>query len=228
MRPPEFASLARELTAIGRRFYGRGWVLGTSGNFSAALSRNPLRLAITASSVHKGTLRAAHILQVDDHGDVVGRSGSKPSAETLLHVEIMRRRGAAAGVVLHTHSIWSTILSGSLDHSEGGGLRVEGFEMLKGLDGVRTHEHREWIPIVENDQDMKRLAVVVGNMLEQNPDAHAFLLRRHGLYTWGTTLADAERHVEILEFLFETIGRTSGGTFHAKDEEVYHGVIEDS
>jgi methylthioribulose-1-phosphate dehydratase len=36
-------------------------------------------------------------------------------------------------------------------------------------------------------------------------------LRRHGLYTWGESLADAERHVEILEFLFETIGRTQGG-----------------
>ena len=78
--------------------------------------------------------------------------------------------------------------------------------MLKGLTGVSSHEHREWIPIVDNDQDMPRLAQRVGAMLEQRPDAHAFLLRRHGLYTWGDTLADAERHVEILEFLFETVG----------------------
>lgn len=221
---PQFAPLARELTAIGRRFYARGWALGTSGNFSAALSHDPLRLAITASSVHKGTLRAAHILQVDEQGNPVGRTAAKPSAETLLHVEIMRRRRESAGAVLHTHSVWSTILSGAFPHRDG--IWLEGFEMLKGLHGVRTHEHREWIPIVENDQDMTRLAVVVGDMLERNPGAHAFLLRRHGLYTWGTTLADAERHVEILEFLFETIGRT--GTFHAKEEEVYHGVIEDS
>jgi methylthioribulose-1-phosphate dehydratase len=48
-------------------------------------------------------------------------------------------------------------------------------------------------------------------MLDRSPQAHAFLLRRHGLYTWGESLADAERHVEILEFLFETIGRTQGG-----------------
>jgi methylthioribulose-1-phosphate dehydratase len=34
------------------------------------------------------------------------------------------------------------------------------------------------------------------------------VLQRHGLYTWGATLADAERHVEILEFLFEVRGRT--------------------
>ena len=48
----------------------------------------------------------------------------------------------------------------------------------------------------------------VGALLVEHPAAHAFLLRRHGLYTWGATLAEAERHVEILEFLFETLGRT--------------------
>jgi methylthioribulose-1-phosphate dehydratase len=82
--------------------------------------------------------------------------------------------------------------------------------MLKGLSGVTSHEHREWIPILENDQDMERLARRVEEALDKHHDAHAVLLRRHGLYTWGDTLADAERHLEILEFLFETIGR--GGT----------------
>ena len=88
-----------------------------------------------------------------------------------------------------------------------GGLEITGYEMLKGLRGVVSHEHREWVPIVENDQDMDRLARRVGETLDQRPDVHAILLRRHGLYTWGDTLADAARHVEILEFLFETMGR---------------------
>jgi len=86
--------------------------------------------------------------------------------------------------------------------------------MLKGLAGVTTHEHREWIPIIENDQDIPRLARRVAQTLTDTPHAHGFLIRRHGLYTWGDSLADAERHVEILEFLLETVGRTStvGGT----------------
>ena len=41
--------------------------------------------------------------------------------------------------------------------------------MLKGLDGVASHEHREWIPIVANDQDMARLARRVAETLSQNP-----------------------------------------------------------
>jgi methylthioribulose-1-phosphate dehydratase len=106
---------------------------------------------------------------------------------------------------LHTHSVWSTILSDL--HGADGGLAISGYEMLKGLDGVRTHEHREWIPIVPNDQDMPQLAQKVRRTLERDTASHAFLLHRHGLYTWGQTLADAQRHVEILEFLLETVGR---------------------
>jgi methylthioribulose-1-phosphate dehydratase len=195
--------IAAELAAVGRRFYSRGWVLSTSGNFSAVVSRAPFRLAITPSGTSKRDLAPAHILQCDERGGVVGRTARKPSGETLLHVEVARRR--LAGAVLHTHSVWSTMLSDR--HAAEGGLSIEGYEMLKGLKGVTSHEHQEWIPILDNDQDIRRLARAVGDTLAERQGVHAFLLRRHGLYAWGDTLEEAERHVEILEFLFEAIGR---------------------
>jgi methylthioribulose-1-phosphate dehydratase len=210
---------AEALAAAGRRFHARGWVLGTSGNFSVVTSRDPMRLAITASSVDKGALTPSQILDIDESCGVHGGTGN-PSAETLLHFEIIRRRGA--GAVLHTHSVWSTLLSDS--HGLDRGLAIEGYEMLKGLDGVRTHEHREWVPIVANDQNMTRLAGVVGHTLEQHPDAHGILLQRHGLYTWGASLAEAVRHVEIMEFLFETLGRTA--TYRSRGG--HHGIAQDS
>jgi methylthioribulose-1-phosphate dehydratase len=80
--------------------------------------------------------------------------------------------------------------------------------MLKGLDGVTSHVHREWIPIIENSQDITALADSVGETLAKNKDAHGFLLRRHGLYAWGKDLKQAKRHIEIFEFLLETVGRT--------------------
>ena len=49
--------LSRRLVEIGREFYARGWVFGTSGNFSAVTQREPLRLAITSSGRDKGALR---------------------------------------------------------------------------------------------------------------------------------------------------------------------------
>src|SRR5437764_5603988 len=149
--PSSFAQLAAELTALGRLFYGRGWVLGTSGNFSAVVSRDPVRLAITSSGVDKGALAVEHILEIDDAAQVVAGNG-RPSAETLLHLSVVRLRGA--GAVLHTHSIWSNIVSGAGRD----GIAIEGHEMLKGLDGITTHEHREWLPMIDNSQDMRGLS----------------------------------------------------------------------
>jgi methylthioribulose-1-phosphate dehydratase len=203
MSPSPFPEIASQLVILGRRLDHRGWVLGTSGNFSAVVSRTPLRLAITPSGASKGDLDPDQMLEIDEQGRVMNGRKGQPSAEALLHLEIVRMRGA--GAVLHTHSVWGTILSDRFGTE--GGLTIEGFEMLKGLEGIRTHEHQEWIPILENDQDMKRLSAAVSTLLTTQPACHAFLLRRHGMYTWGETLPQALRHVEIVEFLLETVGR---------------------
>lgn len=202
-----FADLATQLVETGRHFHARGWVLGTSGNFSAVVKREPLRLAITTSGVDKGTLTAGQIVEIDEDGSVVAGSG-RPSAEASIHLAVAQVRGA--GAVLHTHSIWSTILS---DAATGDGLALQGYEMLKGLDGVGTHEHREWLPILDNTQDWVAAAPRIQTMLAEQPAAHGFLIRRHGLYTWGSDLGEARRHVEVLEFLFEAMGRKRGMTW---------------
>lgn len=178
-------------------------MLGTSGNLSAVSGSEPPRLAITASGAHKGALTPAQILQIDASGAVI-RGNGRPSDETRLHLTVVRVRGA--GAVLHTHSVWSTLLSETFGSE--GRLSIEGFEMLKGLAGVRTHEHREDLPIIENSQDMEALSSSFAEALDTYRGAHGVLLRRHGLYTWGRDLDEARRHVEIFEFLFEVIGRT--------------------
>jgi methylthioribulose-1-phosphate dehydratase len=205
------SSILQQLADVGRRFDQRGWVLGTSGNFSVVLGREPLRLAITASGTFKGQLTPDQILEIDGGGAVLNAPAGRPSAEARLHLEIVRGRGA--GAVLHTHSMWSTLLSDR--HAAAKGLAIEGYEMLKGLDGVATHEHREWIPILENDQDMSRLAGSVREVLLSQPPPHAFLLRRHGMYTWGATLSQAVRHVEIVEFLLEVVARSEATSWQS-------------
>lgn len=195
--------IATRLAEIGRGFYSRGWALGTSGNFSAVVNRDPLTLAMSSSGADKGSLSAEQILLIDDNAKVISDNRAKPSAESQLHVRIASEFGA--GAVLHTHSVWSTILSDF--HATAGGLTIEGYEMLKGLGGIQSHEHKEWLPIIENSQDMFALAETVSKTLRRFPSAHGFLLRRHGLYTWGKDLAEAKRHVEILEFLLEAIAR---------------------
>lgn len=198
----EFTQLADDLAKLGRNFYRRGWALGTSGNFSAVLTRDPLRLAITATGVDKGLLTGRQIVQIDSSRKLVEGS-LRPSDEAVLHLAVVRL--CDAGSVLHTHSVWSTLLSEA--YADLGGFWIEGYEMLKGLAQVRTHEHREWLPILENSQDLATLEREIETILRVHPNAHGLLLRRHGLYTWGRDLAQAKRHVEILEFLLEVLGR---------------------
>jgi methylthioribulose-1-phosphate dehydratase len=199
----ELSEVAAAFAQFGRDFYRRGWVLGTSGNFSAVVSREPFRLAITSTGADKGALTPQHILQIDDAGRPT-TGAALASAEARLHLVVARARPAAA--VLHTHSVWGTIVSEA--YADDGGVGITGYEMLKGLEGVRTHEHREWLPVIDNSQDWDASSRLVEEMLERHPESHGFLIRRHGLYTWGRSLAEAKRHVEILEFLMEVTGRT--------------------
>lgn len=197
-----FSELASDLAITAKALHARGWLLGTSGNLSAVVQREPLLLAMSPSGVDKGELFAEQILLVDEHARIVNGNG-KPSDETLLHIEIVKRQ---AGAVLHTHSVWNTIISDLFAGERG--IAIEGYEMLKGLVGVHTHEHSEWLPIIENSQDMSELAARISTVLTEQPNAHGLLLHKHGLYSWGENLREARRHIEILEFLLEALGRT--------------------
>jgi methylthioribulose-1-phosphate dehydratase len=199
---PGFTEIAASLAATAKALHARGWLLGTSGNLSAVVQQEPLLIAMSPSGVDKGELTADQILLVDENAFVI--NGGKPSDETLLHLEIVKQR--PAGAVLHTHSIWNTILSDLF--ADQSGFVIEGYEMLKGLAGVHTHGHREWLPIIDNSQDMPELAATIRAVLTEQPNAHGFLLHKHGLYSWGKDLREARRHIEILEFLLEVHGRT--------------------
>jgi methylthioribulose-1-phosphate dehydratase len=194
---------AAALVEVAHGLHRRGWMQGTSGNLSVVLERDPLRLAISQSGVDKGALEPQQVLPIDARGQVAEGFAGKASDETSLHLTLVRKAGA--GAVLHTHSVWGTLLSDL--HGDAGGFAIEGYEMLKGLSGVRSHSHREWMPILANSQDYEALGRELEALVERAPQAHGVLLRNHGLYAWGRDLAEARRHVEVLEFLFEVRAR---------------------
>lgn len=201
--PEKQQSPTEQLMQAGREFSQRGWVLGTSGNFSLLLARKPMRLIITSGDNEKGSLDETNFLELDDNAEILQGFG-KLSAETYLHLTLYRLLPKARSV-LHTHSVWGTILSDL--YFQDGSIDFEGYEILKGIAGVDTHEHKETIPIVENSEDHLALAHVIDNVIRENPNIHGIFLRRHGLYTWGSDVLQAKRHVEILEFLMEVAGR---------------------
>jgi methylthioribulose-1-phosphate dehydratase len=205
---PALAGLVQPIDAlreVGALFYNRGWSLGTSSNYSIVLSREPLELLVTASGKDKGRLSRGDFVRIGAGGKPLGEGQPKSSAETLLHVVAAAQ--PEVGAVLHTHSIWSTLLS-DLFHTQGG-LELSGYEMLKGLEGITTHDHTSWVEIFENTQDIPALAEQVRERINDpaDPLQHGYLIRKHGLYTWGRDLDEARRHVEIFEFLFECVAR---------------------
>jgi methylthioribulose-1-phosphate dehydratase len=196
---------AEALCALAHECARRGWVPATAGNFSFRDAESG-RIFITASGLDKGAIEPADLLEIGLDCRVVAGDG-KPSAETGLHGVIYRDR-PGTGAIVHVHTIWNTLLSDRF--AEAGAVSLEGYELLKALSGVETHEHRELVPVIENSQEYEGLSGKLAEVLREYPGAHGVLLRRHGLYTWGESVAGARRHLEALEFLFKVEARRVG------------------
>lgn len=191
----DFQLLADQLIDAGRLLSSQGMVPATSGNFSARLDDGGM--AITVSGRHKGRLARADIMRADADGNSL--DGNRPSAETLLHVQIYRRF-ADARCVLHPHSVNATLLSMLVDDD----VVLCDYEILKAFPGIDSHDCRVTVPVFDNDQDIARLAARVDARMDAGEETfHGYLISGHGFYTWGQSVDDALRHVEAFEFLFD-------------------------
>lgn len=189
----DFARAAQALCDYGRILYSRGWSPATSSNYSVRL--NDQCCALTSSGKHKGELTPADILVVDWTGQPL--TAGKPSAETLLHTQLYQR-DQGIGAVLHTHSPVAVVLSQIWPEES---LSMTGWELQKAFAGETSHEGTLTFPLFANDQDIGRLATRVEHRMQQQGQGHAYLIRGHGVYTWGKDLAECFRHLEALENL---------------------------
>lgn len=187
------------LTDAVRFFHGRGWCPATSSNFS---HRDPSREGfwVSQSGVDKGAFGPEHLMHVDEEGRPVPGEERRPSAETLLHAMVYRVRPAATSV-LHVHAPHSVVMSRAM--LKEGVVRLEGWELQKGLQGQTTHEAEVAIPIFDNAQDMIELVDRIEPRLSGDAHLVAFLLAGHGLYAFGRSVSEAKRHVEVVEALLE-------------------------
>ena len=183
-----------ELIEIGRLLHSRGWLPASGGNLSVRLEDE--RVLITASGSHKGHLTREDFVVVNLRGEILEGS-KKPSAETELHLLVYRLFPQVKSV-LHVHSMNSTLIS-RLTRED---IRLEGYELLKAFEGIKTHETSISVPVFENSQDMEELSKRIEKKLREEK-VYGFLLRSHGLYTWGKSIREAYIRLEAFEFLFE-------------------------
>ena len=59
----------------------------------------------------------------------------------------------------------------------------------------------------EGDQAVcRKLSEGLAGILRRRPATRGVLIAGHGLYTWGTSLEETYRHVDVFEFLFRLVG----------------------
>jgi len=140
---------------------------------------------------------------LDEGGQVLERprgAQHRLSACAPLFLNTYRLRDA--GAVLHSHSV-NAMLATLLFERE---FRVTHLEMMKGIEGIGFHDDLI-VPIIENTAHECDLADSLAQAIQAYPQAHAVLVRRHGVYVWGRDWVQAKTHAECYDYLFEAAVR---------------------
>lgn len=200
----EKEEISNSLADLIVAFHHKGWSAATGTNYSFRLSVAEDTYWVSQSGKDKSIFESDDFMKVELSGDVCpGFEHLKPSAENLLHAVIYQN--STAQVILHSHSVYSTLLSQyAVDKSEHF-LRIQGYEVQKAIAGVTSHDQEVMIPVFENTQNMHSLKSSIEDRWKFCSKAVGFLIGNHGLYTWGKDLATAKRHLEAYEFLLECL-----------------------
>ncbi len=196
---PEHA--VQGVIALAHHAGARNWIPATSGNFSVRIDANDC--AITASGSDKTKLAHDGVIRAP----FTGGAHPRQSAEAPLHY-LMYRLSPAIGAVTHVHAEPAVLASLALakDHR----VRIEGLELLKAFNGIKTHETRLDVPVFDNEQDMDALARRVEARLQKDGLGWGFLLAGHGIYAWGKDVTEALRHLDAFDYLFTVMLKLKG------------------
>jgi methylthioribulose-1-phosphate dehydratase len=184
-----------ELADVKDELAERDWFMGTSGNLAIKVQDDPLQFLVTASGKDKRKRTAEDFLLVDQYGLPAVPTHLKPSAETLLHVEIYRKTNARCS--LHVHTIDNNVVSEV--YGDAGVVTFQGQELIKAFDKWEEDAVLR-IPIIKNHAHIPTLANEFAEHI--HGDSGAVLIRNHGITVWGRTAFEAKKILEASEFLF--------------------------
>lgn len=184
----------QQLADVKDELAARDWFMGTSGNLSIRTSDVPVQFLVTASGKDKRKRTSEDFLLVDANGLPVHETHLKPSAETLLHVDIYNKTNA--GCSLHVHTVANNVISHL--YAAAGGITFKNQELIKAFN-LWGQNDELFIPIIPNYAHIPSLAEAVSQHIKS--DAGAVLIENHGITVWGKDAFEAKKLLEATEFL---------------------------
>lgn len=197
----ETEAARHELCELGARYHRQGWLMGTSGNLAARVGD---LVVVTASGRDKGRLTPRDFVEVTLAGELVGTAGGRPSAETSIHLAILSTRPGAQ-VSLHVHTVSSTLAVADVRPAappDTARLRFFGLELIKGYDLWDEGAVAD-LPVFPNHASVPAIAADIERFYRAFPaeQVPSLLIASHGITAWGATAFEANRHLEVTEFL---------------------------
>lgn len=177
---PSISLLRKEIVAIGKRMYERGFVAANDGNISVRINEN--EILITPSGVSKGFMNTADMVLVDMDGKILSRTG-KPSSEIQMHLAIYRERPCVKSVC-HAHPPYATAFAAAGRELDACLLSEMVFTLGK-------------VPLVE--YGTPGTAELYLPLLQMLSDYDAFLLANHGVVTIGQSVEIAYHKLDTVE-----------------------------
>jgi methylthioribulose-1-phosphate dehydratase len=195
-RPTDPAGL---IVALCRQFYDLGWVSGTGGGVSV---RAGGRIWVAPSGVQKERMSPEDVFELDEEGRTLRAPGEGMCVSACLPLFLHAYRMRQAGAVIHSHGMHALLATLAFERE----FRTTHLEMMKGIAGVGYHDDLV-VPIIENTAHECDLADAMADAMRAYPKAHAVLVRRHGVYVWGSDWVAAKTHAECYHYLFEAAVR---------------------
>ncbi len=201
----QYEAMRKEICAVGKLLYDRGYVAANDGNISVKVAEN--RLLLTPSGVSKGRMTPEMLLLTDLDGNVL-EGDRHPSSEGKMHWIVYRRR-PDVGAVVHAHPSAATAFA--ICHKP---LKTPYLaELVLGLGEVPVTPEFAMLSTEE-----------VPESVEPYLDRHnALLLANHGVLAWGGELWQAFDRMETVEHTAKTLLNVAalGGGVPISDAQVH-------
>lgn len=168
-----------EVAYFIRRLYRQKLTTSLGGNISLRAYNH---VYITPSQVDKARLTAQDIIVMDVKGAIV-KANHNPSMETAMHLSVYSKR-SDVNAIIHAHSFWASLPAVS-------DLRL--------INTISDESYYTIKHIAFCDYKTMGTPNLANEAASKIQNAHALILKNHGVLTIGKTLTEAFERLEVLE-----------------------------